>query len=57
MYRQVDIDNNRESARRVTHDYTIGYLVYLEMTGIYWKLDFTKHGLYIITEVFTNSTA
>ena len=36
--RQVDIDNFRENARRVMHDYEIGDLVYVEMTDIYRKL-------------------
>ena len=36
--RQVNIDNVWENARRVTLDYTIGDRVYVEMTGIYWKL-------------------
>ena len=31
---QVDIDNLQENARQVTHDYAIGDLVYVEMTGI-----------------------
>ena len=53
---QVDIDNVRENARQVTHDYAIGYQVYVEMTGIYRKLDYNKQGLYRITEVFTNVT-
>ena len=54
--RQLDIDNVRENSRGVTDDYTIGYRVYVEMTGIYRKLDYKKQGLYIITEVFTNGT-
>ena len=49
--RQVDIDNVRENAKRVTHDYTIGNQVYVEMTGIYLKLDYRKQRPYIITEV------
>ena len=36
--RQVDIDNFRENAKRVTHDYAIGNQVYVEMTSIYRKL-------------------
>ena len=55
--RQVDIDNVRENAKRVTFDYAIGNRVYVEMTGIYRKLDYRKQGLYIITEVFKNGTA
>ena len=51
---QVDIDNVRENDRRVTHDYVIGDLVYMEITEIYRKLDYKKQGPYIITEVFTN---
>ena len=38
------------------HDYAIGDQVYVEMTGIYRKLDYKKQGLYIITEVLTNGT-
>ena len=55
--RQVDIDNVRENARRVTHDYAIGNPVYVEMTVIYQKLDCKKQGPYIITELFTNVKA
>ena len=51
---QVEIDNIRENAKRVTHDYVIGNQVYVEITGIYRKLDYSKQGSYIITEVFTN---
>ena len=54
--RQVDIDNVRENAKRVTRDYAIGNQVYMKMTGIYHKLDYRKHWLYIFTEVFTNGT-
>ena len=54
--RQVDIDNVRENAKRVTHDYAIGDQVYVEMTGIYRKLYYRKQGPYRITEVFTNGT-
>ena len=46
---QLDIDNIRENARRVTHDYTIFNKLYVEMTGIYQKLDYSKQGQYIIT--------
>ena len=42
--RQVDIDNVRENSKRVTYDYAIGDLVYVEMTGIYRKLDYRKQG-------------
>ena len=52
--RQVDIDNVRENAKRVTHDYSIGDQVYVEMTGIYLRLGYSKHGPCKITEVFTN---
>ena len=53
---QVDIDNVIENASRVTHEYTIGDHVYVDMTGIYLKLDYNKQGPYIITEVFTKIT-
>ena len=53
---QVDIDNARENAKRVTYDYVIGNQVYVEMTGIYRKLDYRRQGTYITTEVFTNGT-
>ena len=41
---QVDIDNVREKARQVTHDYAIGDQVYVEMTGIYRKINYNKQG-------------
>ena len=44
---QVDIDNARENARQVRHDYAIRNQVYVEMTGIYRKLDYRKQGPYI----------
>ena len=53
---QIDIDNFRENAKRVMHDYTIGDQVYVEMTGIYRKLSCNKQGPYRITEVCTNGT-
>ena len=53
---QVDIDNARENYKRVTYDYAIGDQVYVEMTGIYHKLDYRKQGPYRITEVFKNGT-
>ena len=33
--RQVDIDNDQENVRRVTHHYVNGDIVYVEITGIY----------------------
>ena len=53
---QVDIDNVRENGKQVTHDYAIGNQFYVEMTGIYRKLDYKKQVTYRITEVFTNGT-
>ena len=53
---QVDIQNVREKNRRVAHDYAIDDQVYVEMTGIYRKLDYKKQGPYRITEVFTKGT-
>ena len=54
--RQVDIDNVKENAKQVTHDYAIGDQVYVEITGIYCKLDYRKQGPYKITEVLINGT-
>ena len=54
--RQVDIIDVRENTKRVTHDYAIGGQVYVEITGVYHKLDYGKQVPYIITEAFTNST-
>ena len=54
--RQVDIDNVREKAKRVTHEYDIDDQVYMEMTGIWHKLDYRKQVPYRITEVFKNGT-
>ena len=39
---QVDIDNFQENARWVTHDYAIGGQIYVEITGIFRKLDDKK---------------
>ena len=39
---QLDIDNVQENARRVTHDYAVGKLVYVILTDIYQKLDHKK---------------
>ena len=50
------IDNFRENSRRLTHDYQVGDLVYVEMNDIYCKLDYNKHGSDMITTVFTNVT-
>ena len=36
---QIDIDDVRENAKQVTDDYEICDQVYVEMTGIYRKLD------------------
>ena len=41
---------------RLIHEYAVGNLLYVDMTGIYHKLDYKKYGTYIITEVFTNGT-
>ena len=54
--RQEDIDNVIENTKWVTHDYTIGNQVYLEITGIYCKPDYRRQGPYRITEVFTKGT-
>ena len=54
--RQLDIDNVRENAKQVTHDYVIGDQVYVEMNVIYQNLYYKKQGPYKITEVFTNGT-
>ena len=53
---QVDIDNFIENYRQVTHDYAVGDQVFVEMTGIYLKLNYKKQGPYRINEVFTNCT-
>ena len=49
-----DIDNFQEKVKRVSHKYAIGNLSYVDITGIYRKLDYKKYGIYGITEVYTN---
>ena len=44
--RQVDIDNARENSGQVIHDYSISDQAYVEMNGIYRKLDYSKKGPY-----------
>ena len=51
--RQVEIDNVRENAKRFTYDYEIRNQFYVEMTGIYRKLDYNKQEPYIIPEFCT----
>ena len=53
---QVDIDIFREKARQIMHDFAIVNPVYVEMTGIYRKLDYKGKGLYRFTELFKNGT-
>ena len=55
-HQQVDINNVQENARKGTHDYAIGDIVYVEINGIYHKLDYNKQVKYIITQVFKNGT-
>ena len=49
---QVEIENVQENYRQSTREYTIGNLLYVEITGLYRELDYKKQGPYIITEVF-----
>jgi len=53
---QVDRDNLRENANRVSHDYAIGDQVYVKIDGIKRKLDNKKSGPYRITQIHTNGT-
>ena len=46
--RQVNIDNVRENARQFTYYYAIGDILYVEITGIYRKLYYSKQIPYII---------
>ena len=46
--RQVDIDDVCKNARQVRHNYIVGYLVYVDMTSVYHKLDYKKYGPYRI---------
>ena len=46
---QVDIDDFQENYRQATHDYAIRDIVYVELYGIYQKIDYKKQGSYIIT--------
>ena len=55
--KQVDRDNLRENARRITHDYTEQDKVYVPCDGINRKLDYRKKkGPYTITQIYTNGT-
>ena len=54
--RQVDIENVQENARRVKNDYAINDIAYVEMTGIYHTLGYSKNGPYRITQVLKNGT-
>ena len=52
--RQVDINNDQENTRRVSYEYDVINLVYVDKTFIYLNLDYKKHGTYRKTEIFTN---
>ena len=47
-HQKFDIDNVRKIAKQVRHNYKVDYLVYVDMTGIYQKLDHRKYGPYRI---------
>ena len=47
--KKIDIDHVRKNARRVSHDYATGDLVYMDMTDMYQKLYHNKYGMYRIT--------
>ena len=53
---QVDRDNLRENAKRISYDYAVGDRVFVRNKGVQRKLDPIKHGPYTITEVHTNGT-
>ena len=53
---QVDRDNLRENAKRISYDYAVGDRVFVKNKGVQRKLDPIKHGPYTITEVHTNGT-
>jgi len=54
--KQVDRDNLRENAKRISYDYAVGNQIYIKQEGIARKLDDFKEGPYQITQVFTNGT-
>ena len=54
--RQVNIHYVQEDDRQVTHEYSIGNQVFMEMTGIYRTPHYSKQGPYIITKFFANCT-
>ena len=53
---QFNIDHVHENAKtkQVIHDYTVGDIMYVDMTDICRKLYYKKYGVCIITEVFKN---
>ena len=46
---KVDINNVWEKSIRVSHDYSVGDIEYVDITGIYLKLYYNKYGTYRIT--------
>ena len=43
-----------KKSKSFIHNNDIVDIIYVDKTGIHFKLDYIKHGTYIITEVFTN---
>ena len=39
----MEIGNVGDNTKQVTNEYTVGNIVYVEITGIYSKLDYKKH--------------
>ena len=54
--RQVNIDNDREDFIRVSHEYAVDDLVYVEKTDIYCNIDNKNNGTNRNTGIFKNST-
>lgn len=52
----VDKNNDRENARRIDFDYTVGMRVLIKRDGILRKLEDRYDGPYTITQVYTNGT-
>ena len=42
-HQQAEIGNVGDNNKQVTNEYTVGNIVYVEITGIYSKLDYKKH--------------
>ena len=52
----INVNNRKENAKRIEHEYRVGEKVLLEKPGLISKLSAPRTGPYRITHTYTNGT-